>query len=211
MLGLSTPHVNRMIRCAREEGLAIIDGPHVNIHNLGALASLAGFDVRYYTPRRTSGIPPEVDRCPILISINAAVHSPVPPPRLPLVQFSAEMGRGSVRGRAGAWSQGPVSDDLVANVTFSRGESLHRVQNASRFRTVGALREITPGRRRAPIGGLHQEPHKLHAATPGVFRDALGHRDGGVDRAEETLETSGTGSRGGRGESSLAETSLIGM
>lgn len=51
LLGLSTPHVNRMIRCLREEGLATIEGSRVVIHDIEALESLAGFEERYYTPR----------------------------------------------------------------------------------------------------------------------------------------------------------------
>lgn len=56
LLGLSTPHVNRMIRCLREEGLATIEGSHVVIHDVGALGSLAGFDERYYAPRPIPGL-----------------------------------------------------------------------------------------------------------------------------------------------------------
>lgn len=56
LLGLSTPHVNRMIRCLREEGLATIEGSHVVIHDVAALESLAGFDERYYTPQPIPGL-----------------------------------------------------------------------------------------------------------------------------------------------------------
>lgn len=56
LLGLSTPHVNRMIRCLREEGLATIEGSHVVIHDITALESLAGFEERYYTPRPVPGL-----------------------------------------------------------------------------------------------------------------------------------------------------------
>ncbi|MGH7119237.1 MAG: Crp/Fnr family transcriptional regulator [Acetobacteraceae bacterium] len=56
LLGLSTPHVNRMIRCLREEGLATIEGSHVVIHDVVALSSLAGFDERYYAPRPIPGL-----------------------------------------------------------------------------------------------------------------------------------------------------------
>ncbi|MGH7050746.1 MAG: Crp/Fnr family transcriptional regulator [Acetobacteraceae bacterium] len=56
LLGLSTPHVNRMIRCLREEGLATIEGSRVVIHDLEALESLAGFEERYYQPRPIPGL-----------------------------------------------------------------------------------------------------------------------------------------------------------
>ena len=55
VLGLSGPHVNRMIRCLREEGLATIDDQRVVIHDLELLSSLAGFEERYLAPRRIPG------------------------------------------------------------------------------------------------------------------------------------------------------------
>jgi CRP-like cAMP-binding protein len=47
VLGLSEPHINRMIRCLREEGLATIEDQRVVIHDLGSLSSLAGFEECY--------------------------------------------------------------------------------------------------------------------------------------------------------------------
>jgi CRP-like cAMP-binding protein len=51
VLGLSSPHVNRMIRCLREEDLVTIEDQHVVIHDLASLSSLAGFEGSYLTPR----------------------------------------------------------------------------------------------------------------------------------------------------------------
>jgi CRP-like cAMP-binding protein len=50
VLGLSEPHVNRMIRCLREEGLATIEDQRVVIHDFGALSTLAGFEEGYLKP-----------------------------------------------------------------------------------------------------------------------------------------------------------------
>jgi CRP-like cAMP-binding protein len=47
VLGLSEPHVNRMIRCLREEGLATIEDQRVIIHDFGAMSALAGFEEGY--------------------------------------------------------------------------------------------------------------------------------------------------------------------
>jgi len=55
VLGLSVPHVNRMIRGLREEGLATIGDRRVVVHDLAALSALAGFDERYLTPRPIPG------------------------------------------------------------------------------------------------------------------------------------------------------------
>ena len=55
VLGLSGPHINRMIRCLREEGLATIEDQRVVIHDLAALSALAGFEERYLTPRPITG------------------------------------------------------------------------------------------------------------------------------------------------------------
>jgi CRP-like cAMP-binding protein len=52
VLGLSGPHINRMIRCLREEGLVTIEDHHVVIHDLVSLSSLAAFEASYLTPRR---------------------------------------------------------------------------------------------------------------------------------------------------------------
>ena len=56
VLGLSGPHVNRMIRSLRDEGLATIEGQRVVIHDLAALSALAGFDERYLTRRPIPGL-----------------------------------------------------------------------------------------------------------------------------------------------------------
>jgi DNA-binding transcriptional regulator LsrR (DeoR family) len=47
VLGLSEPHVNRMIRCLREEGLATIVDQRVVIRDFGAMSALAGFEEGY--------------------------------------------------------------------------------------------------------------------------------------------------------------------
>ena len=57
VLGLSGPHTNRMIRCLREEGLVTIEDRRVVIHDLASLASLAGFEESYLTPRPIPGFP----------------------------------------------------------------------------------------------------------------------------------------------------------
>lgn len=56
VLGLSGPHVNRMIRCLRDEGLATIEGQQVVIHDLASLSQLAGFEERYLTPQKIPGL-----------------------------------------------------------------------------------------------------------------------------------------------------------
>lgn len=56
VLGLSGPHVNRMIRCLRDEGLATIEGQRVVIQDLPGLSALAGFDERYLTRRPIPGL-----------------------------------------------------------------------------------------------------------------------------------------------------------
>jgi CRP-like cAMP-binding protein len=56
VLGLSVPHINRMIRCLREEGLATIEGQRVAIHDLASLSTLAGFEERYLTRQRIPGL-----------------------------------------------------------------------------------------------------------------------------------------------------------
>jgi biotin operon repressor len=52
VLGLSGPHINRMIRCLREEGLATIEDQRVVIHDLASLSSLAAFEESYLRPRK---------------------------------------------------------------------------------------------------------------------------------------------------------------
>lgn len=56
VLGLSGPHINRMIRSLRDEGLATIEGQRVVIHDVAALSALAGFDERYLTRRPIPGL-----------------------------------------------------------------------------------------------------------------------------------------------------------
>ena len=56
VLGLSGPHINRMIRSLRDEGLATIEGQRVTIHDLPALSALAGFDERYLVRRPIPGL-----------------------------------------------------------------------------------------------------------------------------------------------------------
>lgn len=55
VLGLSGPHINRMIRDLRDEGLATIEGQRVVIHDVPALSALAGFEERYLTRQAIPG------------------------------------------------------------------------------------------------------------------------------------------------------------
>lgn len=56
VLGLSGPHINRMIRSLREEGLATIEDQRVVIHDLGSLSALAAFEESYLRPREIPDI-----------------------------------------------------------------------------------------------------------------------------------------------------------
>ncbi len=56
VLGLSGPHLNRMIRCLRDEGLATIEAQRVVIHDLASMSALAGFEERYLTRRPIPGL-----------------------------------------------------------------------------------------------------------------------------------------------------------
>lgn len=56
VLGLSVPHVNRMIRNLRDEGLATIEGQRVVIHDIASLSALAGFEERYLSRQRIPGL-----------------------------------------------------------------------------------------------------------------------------------------------------------
>jgi CRP-like cAMP-binding protein len=56
VLGLSGPHINRMIRCLREEGLATIEDQHVVVHDLASLSALASFEEHYLTRRLIPGL-----------------------------------------------------------------------------------------------------------------------------------------------------------
>ena len=49
ILGLSTPHVNRMFRELREQGLLLMDGQHLRFPDVETLASLAKFEESYLT------------------------------------------------------------------------------------------------------------------------------------------------------------------
>lgn len=57
VLGLSGPHINRMIRCLREEGLVTIEDQLVVIHDLASLSSLAGFEESYLIARPMPAFP----------------------------------------------------------------------------------------------------------------------------------------------------------
>jgi CRP-like cAMP-binding protein len=57
VLGMSGPHINRMIRSLREEGLATIEDQRVVIHDLSSLSSLTAFEASYLRPRRIPDIP----------------------------------------------------------------------------------------------------------------------------------------------------------
>ncbi len=63
LLGLSTPHLNRMVRLLREEGLATIEEHHVVIHDLPSLATLAGVDERYLQPDSMRGLLQALSQC----------------------------------------------------------------------------------------------------------------------------------------------------
>ena len=56
VLGLSVPHINRMIRNLREEGLVTLDGQQVVVHDLAGLSALAGFEERYLARRAIPGL-----------------------------------------------------------------------------------------------------------------------------------------------------------
>jgi len=51
VLGLSAPHVNRMLRRLREEGLIDVEESHIRLLDRAALAALADFDEAYLAPR----------------------------------------------------------------------------------------------------------------------------------------------------------------
>ncbi len=53
---VSVPHVNRMIRCLREESLATIEDQHIVIHDLASLSALASFEEHYLTRRLNCGL-----------------------------------------------------------------------------------------------------------------------------------------------------------
>jgi Crp-like helix-turn-helix domain len=56
VLGLSGPHVSRMLRSMREEGLVTIDGHRLTVTDLESLAVLAGFEGDYLARSRIPGL-----------------------------------------------------------------------------------------------------------------------------------------------------------
>ena len=56
-LGLSGPHVSRMLRLLREEGLVTIEGRRLTVMDLDSLTLLAGFDGDYLARSRIPGLP----------------------------------------------------------------------------------------------------------------------------------------------------------
>jgi CRP-like cAMP-binding protein len=56
VLGLSGPHVSRMLRSLREEGLVTIEGHRLTVKDLESLTLLAGFDGDYLARSRIPGL-----------------------------------------------------------------------------------------------------------------------------------------------------------
>jgi DNA-binding transcriptional regulator LsrR (DeoR family) len=56
VLGLSGPHVSRMLRLMREEGLVSIDGHRLMVTDLESLTVLAGFEGDYLARSRIPGL-----------------------------------------------------------------------------------------------------------------------------------------------------------
>jgi hypothetical protein len=78
VLGLSGPHVSRMLRSLREEGLVTIEGHRLTVIDLESLTLLAGFDGDYLARSRIPGLRGDVgisdgrgDECAILSSTAA--------------------------------------------------------------------------------------------------------------------------------------------
>jgi CRP-like cAMP-binding protein len=46
-LGLSIPHINRVLRRLREDGLVVVEDQRVTIQNIDALSELADFEPGY--------------------------------------------------------------------------------------------------------------------------------------------------------------------
>jgi len=46
-LGLSIPHINRVLRRLREDGLVVVEDQRVTIHDIDALSQLADFEPGY--------------------------------------------------------------------------------------------------------------------------------------------------------------------
>ena len=57
VLGLSGPHVSRMLRSMREEGLVTIEDHRLTVIDLESLTQLAGFDGDYLVQSRIPGLP----------------------------------------------------------------------------------------------------------------------------------------------------------
>lgn len=57
VLGLSAPHVSRMLRSMREEGLVIIEDHRLTVMDLESLTMLAGFEGDYLAWRRIPELP----------------------------------------------------------------------------------------------------------------------------------------------------------
>jgi CRP-like cAMP-binding protein len=57
VLGLSGPHVSRMLRSMREEGLVTIDDHRLTVVDLESLTQLAGFEGDYLARSRIPGLP----------------------------------------------------------------------------------------------------------------------------------------------------------
>src|ERR1700730_2556156 len=57
VLGLSGPHVSRMLRLMREEGLVTIEGHRLTVKDLESLTVLASFDGDYLARSRIPGVP----------------------------------------------------------------------------------------------------------------------------------------------------------
>ena len=56
ILGLSGPHVSRLLRSLREEGLVAVQGHRLTVTDLESLTVLAGFETEYLTASRIPGL-----------------------------------------------------------------------------------------------------------------------------------------------------------
>lgn len=56
MLGLSPPHISRLFRSLREEGLVTVEGHRLTVTDLESLATLAAFETDYLTRSRIPGL-----------------------------------------------------------------------------------------------------------------------------------------------------------
>ena len=63
VLGLSIPHVNRMLRRLREDGLIELAGPRVRIVDRAALAALADFNEAYLSRNRVQRTMAHFEQC----------------------------------------------------------------------------------------------------------------------------------------------------